>query len=470
MGLDLIKRNYEIKNYLYYKPGRLAYSMLAVHTMECECYQALAAVKIKTKMKTEKKVQGQNEKQDLKISTDNLLLFLNLNIIEKYCKQTFSLYASAMGVKIWTLAIALVLMFSEGYSQENTLKKSTGKTSVTVLNIDSKGLLIDPVQLGNMVRIELEKLDTFEVMDRYDVAYVVEKNKLNISNCYGKICLVEVGNIVGSEKMFTGSVELIGETIIVTFRIIDVKSSVIERTQVNEFLNLPKDLQSMVKLSIRQLFQLPVEEPMLTYLTKKNNFESSVNNPNKTNVNLSGPRSGFSYFTGEAGRLLQKPRSEGGFGSYPLMFQFGYQFEAQYLNEGNYQALFEFLPTVSGFNQNIFIPSVTVMNGFRNNKHGWEIAFGPTFGLITKSNGYYDDTHNWHLENDWTDTLTANPYRIEKRLDSRGNYELQAGFIIAAGKTFKSGKLNIPVNVYIIPNKDGIRMGASFGFNAKRNP
>ena len=36
------------------------------------------------------------------------------------------------------------------------------------------------------------------------------------------------------------------------------------------------------------------------------------------------------------------------------------------------------------------------------------------------------------------------------------------------GKTFKSGKLNIPVNVYVIPSKDGIRMGASFGFNAKR--
>ena len=69
---------------------------------------------------------------------------------------------------------------------------------------------------------------------------------------------------------------------------------------------------------------------------------------------------------------------------------------------------------------------------------------------------------------DWKEEGIANPYKIEKRVDSRGGYELQAGFIVAAGKTFKSGKLNIPVNVYVIPNKDGIRMGASFGFNAKR--
>lgn len=151
------------------------------------------------------------------------------------------------------------------------------------------------------------------------------------------------------------------------------------------------------------------------------------------------------------------------------MFQFGYQFEVQYLNEGHYQALFEFLPTVSGFNQNVFIPSVTIMNGFRNNKYGWEIAFGPTFGLINKANGYFDADNNWHLESDWQEEGVENPYKIVNRIDSRGDYELQAGFIIAAGKTIKSGKLNIPINVYVVPNKEGIRMGASFGFNAKRS-
>jgi hypothetical protein len=360
-------------------------------------------------------------------------------------------------------------LFSGIFSRAQEQPTTTGsKPSLTLLNIDTKGLSMDPVIMGNMVRMELEKLNSYDVMDRYDVAYLIEKNKLNISACYGKTCLVEIGNLIHADKMFTGSVESTGEAIIFTFRLIDVKTATIEKTQVNEFLYLPKELQEMSKIGVRQMFGLAVEQQQLVYLSKKNGYESSTSNPDKSSVNLSGPRSGFTYFSGETGKILQKPRSEGGYGSYPVMFQFGYQFEVQYLSEGNYQALFEFLPTISGFNQNVFIPSATVMNGFRNNKHGWEIAFGPTFALVCKANGYFDADHNWHLESDYKDATAKNPYRIEKRLDSRGGYELQAGFIVAVGKTFKSGKLNIPVNVYVVPNKDGIRVGASFGFNAKR--
>ena len=40
------------------------------------------------------------------------------------------------------------------------------KPTLGVLNIDSKGLQMDPEQLGNLVRLELDKLDLFEVMDQ----------------------------------------------------------------------------------------------------------------------------------------------------------------------------------------------------------------------------------------------------------------------------------------------------------------
>lgn len=425
-------------------------------------------------MKTEKQnLEMKSSQEDLSknenISTKNLLLFLNLNLLEKYRKYSFKIDSSVTKIKKFALMLLFFGICFLGNSQTLVLKKSGTKQSVTVLNVDTKGLNIEPAQMGNMVRLELEKLDSFEVMDRYDVSYVVEKNKLNINNCYGKICLVEIGSIINSDKMFTGSIELVGETVVATFRLIDVNTSTIEKTQVNEYLNLPKELQSMVKISISEMFGKPVEKTLLSYLSKKNNYESSTNNPSRSCINLSGPRSGFTYFTGDAGRIVQAPRNEGGYNSYPIMFQFGYQFEVQYLNEGNYQALFEFVPTISGFNQNVFIPSITIMNGFRNNKYGWEIGFGPTFGLINKADGYYDANQNWHLQTDWKDSTLANPYPIEKRLDSRGNYELQASFIIAIGKTFKSGKLNIPVNFYVVPNKDGVRVGASFGFNAKKS-
>ncbi|HEV7232384.1 MAG TPA: hypothetical protein VGO45_13700 [Bacteroidia bacterium] len=370
--------------------------------------------------------------------------------------------------KTITLSVICCFLFTLKNNAQQVNPAGKSRKSLTVLNIDSKGLGLDPVQMGNLVRIELEKLDTFEVMDRYDVAYVVEKNKLNIGNCYGKLCLVEIGDQIHSDKMFTGSVDLYGETIIMTFRLIDVKTASIEKTQVNEYLNLPKDLQLMLKISIRQMFGMKTDESTIAYLSKKNSFENAVNNPNKERVNLSGPRSGCTLFTGNSAKYIQAPRNQGGYDSYPLMFQFGYQFEAQYLNEGNYQALFEFLPTVTGFNQNIFIPSLTIMNGFRNNKNGWELAFGPTFGLIPKADGYYDDGNVWHLANEYNSAVGPNPHQVQSRFDSRGNLELNAGFIVAFGKTIKSGKLNIPINGYVIPSKDGWRVGMSFGFNAKR--
>ena len=349
------------------------------------------------------------------------------------------------------------------------LAQKSNKKSISVLNIDAKGVTLDPVQMGNLVRIELKKLDTFEVMDRYDVAYVVEKNKLNIANCYGKLCLVEIGSTIKSEKMFSGSVEMYGETIIITFRLVDVATATIEKTQVMEFLNLPKEMQNMITITMNQMFGRKNNPELLTRLTKKFNYESLTNNPDEERLNLSGPRMGVTCFTGNTAKILRESKHTGGYDAIPVMFQFGYQFEKQYLNEGNFQALFEFIPVVTGLDQGLVIPGLTVMNGLRSNKNGWEFAFGPTFSLITRESGYYAD-NVWHRESEWKDSVNVNPYPIEKRLDSRGDIELNSGFVFAFGKTFKSGKLNIPVNAYIIPHKEGVRFGASFGFNAKNKP
>lgn len=341
------------------------------------------------------------------------------------------------------------------------------KPKVTVLNIDTKGVPLDPVQMGNLVRIELEKLGTYEVTDRYDVTYVIEKNKLSIDNCYGKLCLVEIGNIIKSEKMFTGSVELYGETIILTLRMIDVASATIEKTEVKEFLNLPKELQSMVGITINAMYGKESDPNLVSELTKKTNFENAVNTPNVNRLRLDGPRMGFTVFTGETANIIKAKRSEGGFDAIPVMFQFGYQFEKQYLNSGNVQALFEVIPLITGLDQGMFIPSVTLMHGLRLNNSGWEFAFGPTFNVVTTADGTYDGNGKWWTKGDYFDTFKVYPSDVVNRLDSRGTPTLHSQFILAAGKSYKSGKLNVPFNVFFIPNKKGFRAGFSFGFNGK---
>ena len=355
------------------------------------------------------------------------------------------------------IIIVLMICSMQVYAQKK-------RPSITVLNIDAKGIQLEPDQMGNLVRIELEKLDSFDVTDRYDVVYLVEKNKLNIANCYGKMCLLEVGNTISSDYMFTGSVELYGQTIITTFRLINVKEGSIVRTTVQEFLNLPLEAQSMVGIGIAKMFGRPIDEDLMSRLTKKFDYENSINNPDKNKVSLTGPRFGYTFIFGEQAKRFGDSKSNGGYEAYPAMFQFGYQFEKQYLNEGNYQALFEFIPMVTGVDQQMVIPSITLLNGFRDTKRGWEIAIGPAISVAS-----YRDLAYVNGKYYTSDQPESAGHELKKTLDSRGDLQFTSALVLALGKTFKSGKMNIPVNLYAtIPTRDGFRIGISVGYNSKK--
>lgn len=342
---------------------------------------------------------------------------------------------------------------------------SSNKCSVTVLNIDAHGIEYTPEQLGNLVRLELEKLDTFEVMDRYDVAYLVKKNNLDIVNCYGKIGLVETGKTLNSEKMLSGSIDVYGESLIITFRLVNVGNATIEKTYVREFLNYPKEIQSMIRVSLRDMYGLKNDESFVAQLSKPNTYESIQTNPDETRLNLSGPRMGVTTFTGEYRQILTS-KSEGGFDMFPYMYQFGYQFEKMYLNQGNFQALFEFIPMITGLDQSVLMPSFTLLNGIRHNLWGYEIALGPNVSIAKKAKVFKNFEGNWKLEEEWN-AETDPEAKFVTRADSRGDSKLSTAFVIAMGKTFRSGKMNFPVNVYCIPARDGLQFGLSLGYNAK---
>lgn len=366
--------------------------------------------------------------------------------------------------KIITIISCVLLVLNLGFATGQVPKGK--KQTLTVLNIDAQGLTLSPVQIGNILRVEVDKLDTFEVTDRYDVAYLLEKNKLNTSNCFGKICLVETGKAIETDKIIGGSVELISSTIVVTLKLIDVKSESVEKTYIKEFINLPNELQSILRVSVREMFSLSNPPELIAQLTKPFSYESVLNEAPKNKLNLSGPRMGIVALTGGGSKLFTTSKEKGGYGgAYPAMFQFGYQFEMQYLSAGSFSALFEVIPMLTGFDQNQIIPSLTIMNGLRNVHNGWEIAFGPTFNLVKMANVYKVDNVQYLADSETFD----NSIPTEFREDGRGEVRLRSQFVIALGKSFKSGKMNIPVNIYMVPGLDGFRFGISFGYNARKD-
>lgn len=342
------------------------------------------------------------------------------------------------------------------------------RTTMAIGDIDAKDIFIGTKlnALPELVILEMNKIDKYDLLDQYDMRYLAKRDSIEIKGCYSKICLAAIGKQLHVDKMLSGSILNIGDNITVTFRLLDVATGTIDKSQTNEFLNITTEIRKMIEITLSDMFGVPVNEDIKKTLTLKNDFDNAVNNPYKLRLKSDGPRMGATLFTGETANILKSTANKGGFEVEPLMFQFGYQFEKQYLNEGNFQALFEFIPMVTGLDQGLFIPSITIMNGIRNNKSGWEFAFGPTFSVVTKSRGYYtEDTQVWTIIQDSV-PIPQNADVIT-RLDSRGDASIQAGFIFACGKTFKSGRLNIPVNAFFIPSNKGLRMGVSFGFNAR---
>ncbi|MBI4930437.1 MAG: hypothetical protein HY841_06720 [Bacteroidetes bacterium] len=360
--------------------------------------------------------------------------------------------------------------------------QNQAKPVAAVLGIDSKGVISDAEAVGYMVRLEMEKANVYNVMDKYDVAEGVKKNNIDAKTCFGKSCVVAAGKSLGVDKMITGSVERFGEKIVISLKVIDVKTEVVEKQDATEYLNLQPELQKMIAISVQKMMGITPDQNLVNLLI---NYDTPVESP-KTQLRLNGPRMGGSMVFGDGAKVLQEPSADkGGFDMYPVMFDCGWQHEWQYLSAGNFQALVEFIPMISGLESGKFIPSVTFMNGFRFGKGGWEFAFGPSFRIVQKAKGFYDTNNSlgagndaWHLENEWNimDTVAGiprpvpNPYSTEKRLDSRGSSALSARLVLAVGRTFKSGYLNIPVNVFVVPDKAGTTVGVSFGFNIYKKP
>ena len=347
------------------------------------------------------------------------------------------------------------------YTTDTIVKKPV----IAILDFDTKGYNFNQEQAIQYVINELIRIGTYEVMDKYEVAYIAKTDTLTTQGCFSKVCLSKAGKHLKTDKMFTGSIQLLGDRVNVTLRLLDVKSGVFEKTLVKEFLNITGSELMMIRVSINELFALKNDEELVKKLTIQSEYESTINNPYKLVLRADGPRLGIVGFTGATAQTLMNPVNKGGYNPYPFMCQFGYQFEKQYLNEGNFQALLEIIPNISGMDQGRLIPSFTFLNGLRNNRKGWEFAFGPTFNLVKMAEGfYYED--EWHLANE-AKNYTGLQFDMVKRPDNRGSVTATAGFLFAIGKTFKSGKMNIPLNLFFIPGTSGARFGLSFGWNGK---
>jgi TolB-like protein len=358
--------------------------------------------------------------------------------------------------------------------------------SIAVSNLNTHGVELTPEIAAKLTRIELIKIEKYVVLDEFDMRSALEGDE-QFTDCYGKSCLIRLGQKLEVDYVLSGSIDALGTKIVVSLKLVDINNQNLKTTKSLEFADQPTEIARMIEIVLREMFGLESNEE-----TKKRllfNDELIVSN-NLGRINNSGPRFGISAAVyGDLNKFFQRTPRTGGLGIYPIMSNLGYQFEFQYIGTENFSALFEIIPNLGGMEQGQFIPSISFLNGFRFGQSGWEFAFGPSFGMRKVINGIVSDEDGiFYTEQEWfdkdyeswsadpnnVDTLTGvwlNEYEApsksiySKRLDTRGVTELNATWLMAFGRTFRAGALNIPVNFYYSGSKYGALAGVSVGFN-----
>lgn len=146
--------------------------------------------------------------------------------------------------------------------------------------------------------------------------------------------------------------------------------------------------------------------------------------PYARRIDLSGPRFGVSLLSPG---IIDKVEYETSHDVGTVVTQFGWQFEKRFgSGEGKgLTGVTEWIVLVGGMEHGVFLPSVNWLVGLRT-RSGMEFGAGPN-------------------------------------LSPAGS-----AVVLAVGKTFRTGALNLPVNMAVVPSADGVRVTLLCGFNTRR--
>ncbi len=341
--------------------------------------------------------------------------------------------------------------------------------SLVVAGTEAKNTELSNETVADIFIIEYKKLNLFDVFDKHDAVQIASQKQIELYKCFNKTCLTQLTKVLAVDKAVACQLERFNDKIYISIRQIDAITGEVDKNFSVEYLSNLKEIQKMIEMTLRKMYGLPIDETQYLQLTSVQTQESKVNNPNVNRLNLSGPRFGFSYIHGNDGRSFQRKVAEGGFDAFPMISQFGYQFEVAYLNQGNIQGLFEFIPSISGIEHGAFIPSMALLHGVRSNKSGLEFAVGPVLSISKRAEGYYNDQKQWVRKSDISGPISKElEALITNELDRKGRLNIDGGLLLAIGKSLRSGNVNFPINFYVILKKDSPRVGFSMGFNTKK--
>jgi len=144
---------------------------------------------------------------------------------------------------IWTIAACLAVLpaicIFQAPAQPAPPRPGSAqaKSSVAILELEPKGVPdVEVSALSDRLRGELIATGAFDVMERGKMQEILKEQGFQQSGaCNTDACAIEVGQLIGVEKMIGGSLGKVGKTYSINLRLINVRTGRIERSIMRDY-------------------------------------------------------------------------------------------------------------------------------------------------------------------------------------------------------------------------------------------
>lgn len=111
------------------------------------------------------------------------------------------------------------------------LHAQSDRVFLAVLDLDVSSGIPDyaKVSLSDLLREQLWKTGRFRVVDRNNMERIMKEQGFQLADCTSKECAVQVGRLLGVQKMVTGNISMLGKTYILSAQMTDVETGEIVR-------------------------------------------------------------------------------------------------------------------------------------------------------------------------------------------------------------------------------------------------
>ena len=133
---------------------------------------------------------------------------------------------------VFTFAVAVcAFLFFANFSPAQETR-----IAAAVLDMEAKeGVSVGLVStISDYLRTQLVNTNRFDMYTRENMESILKEQQFQLSGCTSQECIVQIGQLLGVRKMFTGSIGKVGATYVINLKIIDMQSGKIERAETEQ--------------------------------------------------------------------------------------------------------------------------------------------------------------------------------------------------------------------------------------------